>query len=474
MSGFGIRKRILKPDEIDDLVRATHDSIVDGIKNGTITDKNIITQINTQLGEHSNLYGTVVKKLGESGYEKEHYDEGSSKLPVFDETTKLYRALEPLVDVATVGDFKPIIQLTPAGIANILFETGKYITKNITKNINSFINNPEDYTQTKGSNFNFFDDNLKTTDLLEVNKNISGNVASKDGHNIDPNGTFAPSDIPLYVVIVVGAGRNIHASIIIMYNNIKYSIGLGFFGDSENNHEQIEKISRKVESGARTLDNFAKQRNGKVQNFEQMFKDVSHLGAASLYTKDYLIQPSRDNRIVGFGYLKEKHIYNLNNYLAKAKQLHYNNSTQSFYVSNMEVDYFSAGHNHFTNCSRFINDIFPNIHCGLGSDKSLNSPGLCYTNPPLERGDIALFYDYIRNPDVHITYDAFITFLDKWDCDDNNGCCNKVGRACKYFMGLTGLVKKGGKSKKKRKRKRNRGNKKSNRRERTKSLKKLR
>ncbi len=169
-------------------------------------------------------------------------------------------------------------------------------------------------------------------------------------------------DIPIYFVIVIGAEHKIHLSILVMYRQRLYSLGLGYTS---------------------TDINFA--------GFQE--------GEAGLYSPDYLIdiENDRKNRIVDIGILNTHNISIINEYADKVKQV-----TVSFDEEKdiKNILWTCADCRYCTvsctdsecnvNCTSFITKIFPEINCDfLGS---IVAPSRCNTKPPISREYINAFF----------------------------------------------------------------------------------
>lgn len=203
--------------------------------------------------------------------------------------------------------------------------------------------------------------------------------------------TFSSDDIPLYFVVVIGAQRGIHLTLFILCNSQTYTIGLGYYGETEKNT------------------NF----NVKTSDLESSLKVPLglHAGISSLYTPDYLLDVSKDNRIVDIGILTNIHLNNIRKYISSASRLTSkciidpdDNShiliTQNF-LTGLPQKYFTISNNllsdSYINCTSFITSIFSNINCQRGIPINPVIPTWCNTSPPTNQSKLQeafnLFYD---------------------------------------------------------------------------------
>jgi len=203
--------------------------------------------------------------------------------------------------------------------------------------------------------------------------------------------TFSATDIPLYFVAVIGAHRGIHLTLFILCNNQTYTIGLGYYGETEK-HDQINIKTTKLETKLKLPLGL-------------------HSGVSSLYTPDYLLDINLDNRIVDIGILSSIHLNKLGKFITSANTLtgicviDPNDSSnilvkQSF-LTGLPQQYFTISNNilsdSYINCTSFITKIFSNINCQKGIPINPVIPTWCNTIPPTGPDKIQeafnLFYD---------------------------------------------------------------------------------
>jgi len=202
--------------------------------------------------------------------------------------------------------------------------------------------------------------------------------------NTQDKDALSVAEVPLFFVLVLGAERAIHLSLIILLHDSTstqmYSIGLGYHG-SNSRHDKKNDIVHDIADKT-------------PQKIGQVLSENLKSGIVSLYTPDYLIEEKRKNRIVEIGILTSEHIRKLNeNYISKATNLSSVfeiNKDKELEISHNFLDvpdqtYFSLANDskNWDNCTTFITRIFKNINCqGLPKNNVTPViPSLCTTTP---------------------------------------------------------------------------------------------
>jgi hypothetical protein len=246
-------------------------------------------------------------------------------------------------------------------------------------------------------------------DSMCIRKNI---VDAVDNYELNREKITSVSDIPIYFVIVVGAQRGIHASIVVLYDSNIYTIGFGYSGYVEK--KGLNKMQKTV------LKEFLPKK-------------------ASLYSPDYLINEALDNNIVDIGILNSKHVRQLNNYISKSKTLisklktsvikdehgrlkeilyfhDEKNNEVSFdkhFLTDIDDAFYSQissekVYDQALNCATFVTKIFPNVTCSRF--KTYSDPKFCRTEPQMNEskiseiinryldGNIEAFEDILKHP----------------------------------------------------------------------------
>ena len=234
---------------------------------------------------------------------------------------------------------------------------------------------------------------INKTAKFEVRKEIKSAVENYETMNANGKKVESVADVPIYFVLVIGAERELHTSLLILiHNNVKtqmYSIGLGYYGQT------LKDSKLNATTGVLQVNH------------------VLHSGNGALYSPDFLIQPRPDlkNRIVDIGILTSKHIESLNDKFIKHGKSLVSNikkipSTENAYgdiipgsfvspTSTLEIDirYFGLANKwtYWDNCTSFITKIFPNIDCNFGP---VVKPGKCNTSPKTTSAKINKAYRF--------------------------------------------------------------------------------
>ena len=275
---------------------------------------------------------------------------------------------------------------------------------------------------------------------FEMRKTI---VEAVDYYENNKDKIDSVSEIPIYFVIVVGAQRGIHASIIVLYDSNIYTIGFGYSG-------YIEKKG------------LSKLQKSKLEEFVPK--------KASLYSPDYLINEALDNNIVDIGILKKSHVRKLESYIKKSRTLksmlktfvaedpndhklkeylYFFDEKQTnvlfdkHFLTDMDDIFYSQISNEnidqAANCASFVNKIFPNISCSRF--KIYSDPKFCQTNPPLSEDKIDNIINLYLDGNVSMLTDALKpTVCKKNDCAIMGGK-QKKNRTVKKKSGFVDLPK---------------------------------
>ncbi len=312
---------------------------------------------------------------------------------------------QPIVNVLGVSEFlgSTFLPIFKPSEANITERTDGLYVENID-NINEYKVNTD---SVGGSDiYKLYDKKYETETeadkyslSYEINdKKIRSEIVDcvKNFKNFSLNAlmtNWTKSNIPIYIVVVIGAEYAFHLSIIILCNNKLYSIGLGYHGVKPNStHPRIESYAQ--------------------------------IKSSSLYTPDYLIKPTKKNRIVDIGILTENHVAKIQQYLNCSYEINVegervNDTTIKLISTFLELDstqcplyckYTSSSSSSYINCTSFVTSIFPNINCdALYGLVPIVNPKNCHTNPPINESTIRTFFEYYYNPRTSVN--EFVTFL---------------------------------------------------------------
>lgn len=209
------------------------------------------------------------------------------------------------------------------------------------------------------------------------------------------------SEIPIYMVVLVGGVKNaIHMSIVVILGNQQYSIGLGYIGITEKQQKMNERANRLGIPDA-----------------------FFHLAESSLYSPDYMIDldDNKTNKVIGAGILTSAHINKLSEFAKEYNKLtcEYityvdpNNNVDEegnreirlltqgkFFYSGSKREYSATctkGLKGYSNCTTYVEDIFPNINCGMFFGKGIVHPRNCKSNPPLAPEKLRKIYAFMLN-----------------------------------------------------------------------------
>jgi hypothetical protein len=252
---------------------------------------------------------------------------------------------------------------------------------------------PETLTELIAYPYSVYDaDNDETTvtlsDVIDVNVTVRDEIVNgvKNFETLDKE-TIDVSEIPIYMVVLVGGIKNaIHMSIVVIYNNEQYTVGLGYYGANDK----------------QSTANYLASKYGIPTAF-------FHLGISSLYSPDYLLHLDNEyrNKVIGAGILTSDHLEKINKFAKEYNKLNidytssaeskfnvdeegayehrYKNDFKAYYVgSNREYSTTcTKGLKGYSNCTTFVEDIFPEIECGMIMGKGIVHPRNCKSSPPL-------------------------------------------------------------------------------------------
>jgi len=249
----------------------------------------------------------------------------------------------------------------------------------------------------------------KFDDFLNLNGSSRSNIS-----NI--------SDIPIYFLLVGG-----HASIVILFQEKVFSVGLGITD------------SKEVPTFLRRLTSIATMIGGGTKKMVDTFIHRGQLGNAVLFTPDPLVMYQKDDdrskmnrKIMDIGILTPQHLQNLQKYYNRARKENpvelsvrdtkkpssykkkgniniFLDSTYSFY----SIPGISTLTKELVNCTSFMLNVFPNTLTCAGKYKDTSTPfvdpreckkinGIKITSDVLQN-----FYSVLRHGDV----DTMVRFL---------------------------------------------------------------